>query len=255
MKSIILGLVLGTLTSSYAQINLGKTGKNLLNQATKTVNQATGTGTTTSGKGLGTGLSNTQIVDGLKEALSIGTKNSSESASKVDGFFKNPLIKIPFPQEVKMVESTARKAGLGKTADQFVLSLNRAAEGASKEAAPIFLNAITSMSITDALGILNGGNEAATKYLQEKTTTDLKSKFNPVVKTAIEKAYVTKYWNPLITKYNKLPLVQKVNPNLEDYVTTKALEGLFKLVAQEETKIRTNPAARVNDLLKSVFGG
>ena len=253
MKKVLIASILGLVTTSYAQINLGKLGKNVMNTVTKAASTPGSSNTT--GGGLGRGLSNSQIADGLKEALAIGTKNSSESASKTDGFFRNTLIKIPFPKEATAVESLARQAGLGKTADQFVLSLNRAAESASKEAAPIFLNAITTMSITDALGILNGGQSSATTYLQTKTNNDLKTMFSPIVRKAIEQAYVTKYWNPMVKKYNKLPMVQTINPDLEDYVTTKALEGLFKLVSQEETKIRTNPAARVSDILKTVFGG
>jgi hypothetical protein len=134
------------------------------------------------------------------------------------------------------------------------MTLNRAAEEAAKDAAPIFLKAITSMSIGDGFSILKGGDNAATTYLKDKTNAELMEKFKPVVANALQKVQITKYWNPLMTKYNSLPMTSKVNPNLEDYVTKKAIEGLFKLVADEELKIRKDPGARVTDILKKVFG-
>jgi len=135
-----------------------------------------------------------------------------------------------------------------------VETLNRAAEIAAKDATPIFINAITSMSLTDGISILKGNETAATNYLKTNTNDQLKIKFLPVVKNALQKVQITKYWNPLASKYNKLPMTKKVNPNLEDYVTQKAIEGLFKLVGDEEAKIRKDPASRVSDLLKKVFG-
>lgn len=199
-------------------------------------------------------LSNDEIISGLKEALNVGTKNSTTKASQVDGFYKNPKIKIPFPSEIKEAEKTLRDVGMGKQVDKFVQTLNRAAEQASKDAAPIFVNAIKTMTINDGLSILTGKDNAATTYLKSKTQNDLEAKFKPIVKSAIAKAQVTKYWNPLATKYNKIPLIKKVNPNLEEYVTEKALEGLFLLIAEEEKKIRKDPLAQVTDLLKKVFG-
>ncbi|MEP7171378.1 MAG: DUF4197 domain-containing protein [Bacteroidota bacterium] len=201
----------------------------------------------------GGSLSNDDIIKGLKEALSVGTKNSSASASKVDGYFKNPLIKIPFPKEAEQMESTLKSIGMGPQVDQFVMTLNRAAEDAAKKAAPVFLNAITKMTITDGLNILKGNKDAATQFLKNSTSAQLKNEFMPVVKASINKVQVTKYWNPLVTSYNKVPFVTRMNPNLDDYVTQKALDGLFTLVAQEEAKIRQNPAARVSDILKKVF--
>lgn len=200
-------------------------------------------------------LTNDEIVSGLKEALNVGTKNSTTKLSQVDGFYKNPKIKVPFPPEIKEVETTLREYGMGKQVDQFIMTLNRAAEQASKDAAPIFVNAIKGMTITDGLDILTGPDNAATSYLKAKTEKDLKAKFTPVVKNAINKAQVTKYWKPLATKYNKIPFVKKVNPNLEQYVTDKALNGLFLMIAEEEKKIRKDPVAQVTDLLKKVFGG
>jgi hypothetical protein len=199
-------------------------------------------------------LTNDEIIRGLKDALSVGSKNASSSASKADGYFKNPAIKIPFPPEAKNIESKVRALGMNKQVDEFVMTINRAAEEAAKEAAPIFLNAITSMTITDGVGILKGNDSAATAYLKRTTSSQLHDKFKPVIKSATQKVDVTKYWNPIITTYNKVPLVTKMNPDLEEYITQRALSGLFLLVAQEETKIRKDPTARVTDILKKVFG-
>jgi hypothetical protein len=199
-------------------------------------------------------LTNTQVVTALRDALTIGTNNSSTLASKVDGFYKNPILFIPFPPEAQTVKTWAMKFGFKDQVDKFVMTLNRSAEEAAKNAAPIFINAIKGMSITDGFTILKGANNAATKYLQDRTTNDLRAKFTPVVQNAINKVELTKYWNPIITNYNKVPFVQKQNPNLTAYVTDRALTGLFKLIADEELKIRKNPAARVTDVLKQVFG-
>ena len=215
---------------------------NLLNQANSIIN------------GSGVSLSNADVVSGLKEALTVGAKNSSTKASVFNGFYMNPLIKIPFPKEAKAMEDVLIQAGMKKQVDNFTRTLNRAAEDAAKDAAPIFINAITSMNIADGISILKGGNNAATEFLKSKTLEELKAKFRPTIQASLKKVNITKYWNPLVTKYNKIPLVQKMNPNLDDYVTTKALEGLFKLVAEEELKIRKDPAARISDLLKKVFG-
>ena len=200
-------------------------------------------------------LTNDEVIRGLKEALNVGTNNSTASASKVDGFYKNPLVFIPFPPEVEKVKNTAINLGMQKQVDDFVMTLNRAAEEASKEAAPVFLEAIKGMSIGDGFSILKGTDSAATHYLKEKTTTDLTTKFTPIIKNSIEKVQVTKYWNPIINSYNRVPGVEKQNPNLDQYITAKALAGLFKLIAVEEKKIRTEPLARINDILKRVFGG
>lgn len=202
----------------------------------------------------GVNISNDEVVKGLKEALSVGVKNSSTKAAALDGFNKNNLIRIPFPPEVKDVETKLKAIGMSKQVDEFTMQLNRAAEKAAKEAAPIFISAITSMSLTDGVSLIKGGDNAATKYLQDKTTNDLKASFAPIVAKSLNEVKITKYWNPLATRYNKLPMVKKANPNLEDYVTLKAMEGLFKLVAQEELRIRKDPASRISDLLKKVFG-
>jgi hypothetical protein len=203
---------------------------------------------------LGSGLSNDKIVKGLKEALTVGAKNSSEKASKPGGFYKNPLIKIPFPTQAKKMEQTLKSIGMSRQVDSFVKTMNQAAEDASKKAAPIFLNAVSKMSINDGIKILRGGDNAATEFLKSTTSLPLKNEFKPVVKASLQKVQITKYWNPLVKSYNRVPMVQKMNPDLDDYVTTKAVEGLFKLIAIEEAKIRKDPKAQVTQILQEVFG-
>ncbi len=198
-------------------------------------------------------LSNTEIISGLKEALKVGTNNSTTSAAKLDGFYKNPLIKIPFPKQASNMEKQLRSIGMGKQVDKFTQTLNRAAEDAAKSAAPIFLNSIQHITINDGLSILKGNNDAATQFLKNASNAALIAAFKPIVQKSIDKVQVTKYWKPLTKTYNQIPLVTKVNPDLNQYVTDKAIEGLFKLIAQEELKIRQNPAARINDILKKVF--
>lgn len=200
------------------------------------------------------GLSNQEVIKGLKEALSIGTDNATSIASKVNGFYKNPKIFIPFPPEARKAKEFAEKVGLKNEVKKFVKTLNRAAEEAAKSAAPIFLDAIKQMTIQDGFEILNGPDDAATQYLQRKTTAPLTRNFRPIVKRAIDKVQVTRHWNPIATSYNRIPFVTKVNPDLDDYVTEKALHGLFYLIGEEEKKIRRDPAARVTELLRRVFG-
>lgn len=236
-NSIFLGLMYIFVIHSTAQININKL-----------KNTVTGGTTSTSN------LTNDEVIKGLKEALTVGTNNATNLVAKTDGFYKNPNIKIPFPEDAVKIKNVCESIGMKAQVDKFVLTLNRAAEEASKEAAPIFINAIKTMSISDGFSILKGADNAATKYLQEKTTAELKQKFKPIVQNALKKVEITKYWTPLVTAYNKTPGAQKINPNLDDYVTNKALEGLFKMLAQEELKIRKDPAARVSDLLKKVFG-
>ncbi|PCJ27397.1 MAG: hypothetical protein COA97_03770 [Flavobacteriales bacterium] len=199
-------------------------------------------------------LTNSEVIKGLREALTIGTNNSTALTSRLDGFYKNPEIFIPFPPEAIKVKEKVEALGMKKQVNEFVMTLNRAAETASKEAAPIFINAITSMTIADGFAILKGNDNAATVYLKNKTSGQLKVKFNPVVKNAIGKVKVTQYWNPVINTYNKIPFIEKQNPNLEDYITTKAMDGLFLMIEKEEKKIRKDPLARITDILKKVFG-
>lgn len=207
----------------------------------------------TAASGTSGGLTSSDIASGLKEALQVGISKGSDQASAVNGYFKNPLLKIAFPPEAQKVASTLRQIGLSKQVDQFELSLNRAAEDAAKKAKPVFIKAITSMSIQDAVGILRGQNDAATQYLRRTSGQQLVTEFTPIIDSTLKKNNATRYYADLVNTYNKVPFVQKVNPDLTQYATNKAVDGLFILVAQEEQKIRENPAARVTDLLKKVF--
>lgn len=197
-------------------------------------------------------LSKTEIASGLKEALSRGAQKSSAKLSMTDGFFKDAAVKILLPKEVQNVESKMRMLGMGKLVDNAVLSMNRAAEDASKQAAPIFLAAIQKMTITDALNILRGSDTAATSYLRSATTPRLIAAFKPVIEESLQKVKATKYWNDVFKTYNRFSN-EPVDTDINNYVTTQALNGLFYYVAQEEVNIRKNPAARVNDILKKVF--
>ncbi len=199
-------------------------------------------------------LSNDEVISGLRNALTVGTNNSSGLASKLDGYYKNPAIFIPFPPEAQKVKERVDQLGMQEQTDKFVMTLNRAAEEAAKDAAPVFISAIKGMSIGDGFAILKGADNAATQYLRDKTTAQLKDKFTPIVQAAIDKVEVTKYWNPIITTYNRIPFVEQQNPDLTAYVTERAMQGLFKLIADEELKIRKDPMARVTDILKKVFG-
>lgn len=199
-------------------------------------------------------LTTADVAEGLKQALINGISNGSDMASMLDGYFKNPKIKIPFPPEVKKVEDRLRQIGLGSEVDKFVMTLNRGAEDAAKEAKPIFISAIKQMTIQDAWGILKGSENAATEYLKRTTSALLYEKFQPVIATSLNKVSATKYYGDIVNRYNKIPLVEKVNPDLNDYATKKAMDGLFLLIAEQEKKIRVDPVARTTELLKKVFG-
>lgn len=199
-------------------------------------------------------LTQEDAAAGLKEALIKGISNGADLVSRLDGYYKNPEIKIPFPAEAKQVESKLRTVGLGKQADDVILSVNRAAEDAATEAKPVFIAAIKGMTFSDAVSIVRGDERAATTYLQRTTTPELVTKFTPIIKSSLEKVNATKYWETAMTSYNKIPFITKVNPNLTEYVTQKAIEGLFIMIAKEELSIRKDPAARTSELLKKVFG-
>ncbi len=199
-------------------------------------------------------LTTDQVAAGLKEALVKGVSKGSVQASQLDGYFKNPQIRIPFPPDVQKVESKLRQIGLDKEVDRFIMTLNRGAEEAAKQAKPIFVAAVKSMTIEDAWAILKGEENAATNYLRRTTTEQLKIKFEPVVAAALDKTSATKYYSDIVTTYNKIPFIEKVNPDLNDYATDQAIEGLFTLIAKEEKNIREDPLARTTDLLKKVFG-
>lgn len=200
------------------------------------------------------GLSNEDIISGLKDALRVGTDSSSKRLSKVDGFFADMAIKILMPEEAKKVEKTLRNIGMGKLVDRAILSMNRAAEDAAKGVGNIFWNSIKQMSIRDGLQILRGGDFAATEYLKKTTTAELTEKFRPVIEVSLAKVDATKYWKDVFSTYNKFSN-SPVNTDLSAYVTEKALGGLFFNIGLEEQKIRKDPAARVTDILKKVFGG
>ncbi len=234
MKIAIVSFTLILLSCTSAQINqtIGEVNKTL---------------------GGSTPLTTEEVANGLKEALIKGISNGSDIVSQLDGYFKNPEIKIPFPPDVKKVEDRLRQIGLGNEVDKFVMTLNRGAEDAAKEAKPIFITAIKQMTIQDAWGILKGEQDAATQYLKRTTSSLLKDKFKPVIQNSLQKVNATKYYSDIVTRYNQIPLVQKVNPELDDYATDKAIEGLFIMIAKEEKNIRANPAARTTELLRKVF--
>ena len=215
----------------------------LLNKAKDALKKGTGSGST---------LSTEEVVSGLKEALSVGAKNSTGKLSVADGFFKDAAVKILMPEQVQKVEKKMRMLGMGKLVDNTILSMNRAAEDAAISATDIFIRAIKGISINDAMGILRGKDTAATGYLRTATTAELTAAFRPIVEASLAKVDATKYWKDFFTAYNKLSSDQ-VNTDLTSYVTERALKGIFYYVAEEEKKIRKDPAARVSDILKKVF--
>lgn len=198
-------------------------------------------------------LETPDIATGLKEALNNGISKQVSKLTATDGFYKNEAVKILLPQELQKVDKTLRSIGMSSLADEGLKVLNRAAESAVKEATPIFVDAVKNMTFYDAKTILMGNDSAATTYLQNSTTTALYGKFSPVVQSSLSKVGADKVWESIITKYNSIPLVNKVNPDLKDYVTKEATKGVFKMVAVEEKEIRTNLNARTSDILKKVF--
>lgn len=195
-----------------------------------------------------------EAASGIKEALSKGTVKGVEMVSKKDGYFGDTEIKIPFPPEAKTIEDKLRSIGMGKKVDEVVISINRAAEDAAIKAKDIFLAAIKEMTVKDAINIVKGNDNAATQYLKTHTSAELKKQFTPIIEESLKKVNATKYWSDVINTYNKIPMVKKMNPNLTEYVTDKAIEGLFAKIAKEEKEIRKNPVARTSELLKKVFG-
>ena len=198
-------------------------------------------------------LSQAEISKGLKEALNNGISKQVSKLSVKDGFLKNEAVKIILPEELQMVDKKLRQLGMKKLADEGIELLNRAAEDAVKEATPIFVDAVKNITFTDAKNILLGNENAATTYLQKSTTTPLYAKFNPVIKNSFSKVGADKVWSEIIKIYNNLPFVKKVNPDLTDYTTNKAMEGVFKMIAVEEKEIRTKLPARTSSLLQKTF--
>ena len=237
MYKIILIFCLISSHQLFAQINLLKEGSEKANALVKEENP----------------LSEDQVKKGLVEALIKGSEKSVQSASKKDGFNLNKSIKIPFPEDAKKMKSTLVKMGFSDQVIKFEKSINNAAELASKEALPIFVNAVKSMTINDAFSILNGDDNSATVYLKDQTSSSLYIKFKPIISNAISKVDVTKYWSDLTSAYNKVPFVKPINTDLDDYITKGAMYGLFFLIEQEEKNIRNNPTARTTEILKKVF--
>ena len=212
-------------------------------------------GTTALSTSEGSDLSSDTIVNGLKEALEVGTRKAVENVSKEGGYLNNPEIRIPLPPRVQQAAGLMRQLGLNKMADDFEQSINRAAEKAAPQATSIMIDAIRSMSIDDARNILNGESDAATRFFEDRTRGKLAGLFKPIIDTSLNEVGATRYYNQLNDKLSSVPVVgQELDMDLQDYVTDQALNGLFVMLAQEEQKIRDNPAARTSEILQQVFG-
>jgi hypothetical protein len=240
-KTVLTLFLLSSFFSHVAEAQLPK-GLDALKQLG---GQATGGATNASGS---------EITQGLKEALRIGTENAVASTGRPDGFLGNPLIKILLPEQLQTAEKGLRRAGFGGQVDEFVTSMNRAAEQATPAAKSIFVDAITAMTIDDAKNLLNGGDTAATDFFKAKTSDKLYSAFRPVVDNSMNQVGTVQRYNAFVGQAKNLPFVKSQSLDVGDYVTHKSLDGLFLMVGEEEKKIRTNPAARVTDLLQNVFG-
>lgn len=198
-------------------------------------------------------LTEADVVAGLKEALTIGSGKGADQLSQVDGYYKSPY-KILLPAEARQVTERLKVVPGFSDVEEIILErINRGAEDAAAKAKPIFMNAIRQMTITDAMNILMGNNDAATRYLERTTSEALYQEFNPVIVESLDKFNARKYWADAVNAYNRIPLVNKANPSLDDYVTREALKGLFAMVEKEELNIRSNLSARTSDLLKRVF--
>ena len=224
--------------SISAQVNINKL-KNAASKAEGVINRGD--------------LSADEVVHGLKETLKIGVKNSIKNTAKKGGFYNNPLIRIGFPKDVKKVKVALVQFGMKSQVNKFEQILNNVAEDASYFAKDIFINAVKSITFKDAISILNGGDNSATMYLQNKTSNALYLKFRPIVSQSIAKVHLTKYWEGLVENYNSIPFTKDVNTDLDDYVTNQTIDGLFILISQEEENIRNNSNARVSDILQKVF--
>ncbi len=229
-------------------------GEDLLDSLKKAAPKLPMSGGSQTAGGKGASLDEGTTASGLKEALSVGTKKAVASVSKADGYFGNVAIKILLPEKIRGIAETAGKLGFQKQVDEFVLAMNRAAEKAAPKAASPFAAAIKAMTIEDARKILSGGDTAATEYFKSKTSSKLYEEFKPDVSSSMRQVGVARAYQNLVGKVPETPFTKPGSMDLDDYVTTKALDGLFHTVGQEEQKIRTNPAARTTDLLKKVFG-
>jgi hypothetical protein len=203
----------------------------------------------------GGGVTETEAAQGIKEALSQGLGKAVLQLNTTDGFFKDQFYKILLPPDAKKIENTLRDLGFGNMVDKAILQINRGAEDAAGYAKPIFIDAIMNMSLSDAIGLVKNGDTSATHFFREKTTEKLMAAFTPVIKSSLEKVNATKYYGDIVNKYNNFPTTfKKINPDLTNFVASKATEALFDLVAKEEKNIRNNFAARTTDILKKVFG-
>ena len=201
------------------------------------------------------GVTEAEAVQGIKEALAQGLTNAVLQLNKTDGFFKDALYKVLLPPDAKKIENTLRTIGMGSTVDKAILQINRGAEDAAGYAKPIFVDAIKNMTLQDAIGLVKNGDTSATHFFREKTTAKLMAAFLPIIKSSLDKVNATKYYGDIVNTYNNLPTTfTKINPDLSSYVTAKATNALFDLVAKEEINIRTNFTARTTDILKKVFG-
>lgn len=248
-KLIVLSFSFFAAYQSNAQSIFGKINKALGKDSTILTKVKTGTSSSS-----GTGLSNADIITGLKEALRVATDSTTKTLGKADGFFKDAAIKILMPAEAQKVEKTLRSVGAGALVDKAILSMNRAAEDAASGVGEIFWTSIKQMTVTDGLSILRGGNTAATEYLKKTTTATLTEKMRPVIEASLQKVNATGAWNAVFSKYNMFSKNQ-VNTDLTAYVTEKALTGMFYNISLKEQQIRKDPAAQVTDILKKVFGG
>ncbi|MET1055910.1 MAG: DUF4197 domain-containing protein [Pedobacter sp.] len=253
IKSLAIAFSAIILFSYHAQ---GQSKLGTLLKKVTTTKKAAGTTTTTTTTTSTTAAKPTalEIGSGIKEALEAGISRGADLLSAKDGYLGNIAVKILFPPEAQKVEKTLRSLGLGSLADNVITSLNRAAEDAAKEAKPIFVSAIKQMTVTDATNILLGNQNSATEYFKKATTAQLMEKFKPVIATSLDKVGATRYWSTATGQYNKLPMVTRVNTDLSDYATQKAIDGMFIQVAQEELTIRNNIGARSSTLLQKVFG-
>lgn len=235
-------ILLTTVTLLYVSIGQSADLKSILDSAKKAV-------------GGDSSISTDEMIQGLKEALTIGTQNAVATVSKADGYYNNPDIKIPLPEEIEKAGKYLRLAGYGPKIDEFEQSMNRAAEQAAPEAKQIFLGAVKEMKIQDAQKILDGPDNAATSYFKDKTYTRLQEIFKPIVTDTMGQVGVTRQFQDINNKLSSIPLADKASVDLDQYVTDKSLDGLFFMLAEEEKKIRHDPASRVTDILKKVFGG
>jgi len=240
------------LFSCKSEAQLLKQLKSIIEPETTTDSTQTTTSTSSSTSQT-VSFTESEASSGIKEALINGVTKGVELVSQEDGYYADPIIKIPFPEEVDFVASKLKAIGMGSLVDKAVLSMNRAAEDAAGTATDIFVGAIKEMTVTDAVNIVAGEDDAATQYLETHTTDKLTSEFSPIINSSLEKVDATKYWSDVMNAYNQIPMVKKVNPDLGEYVTEKAIEGLFVKIADEEKAIREDPVSRTTDLLKKVF--